>query len=197
MVNERLPPARQPSRALAGALLGLPIYADLPSVCGSDAIAVLARRLIGGATEAIAALVFGAIERGVGPHEQGVDIRHALVRGRTATLTVAPMAWPSTVAPAPGKRRADVRRSAARSIGSGTMATNSSPPSRPTMSVARMLLRATCANSRSTLVAGRVTEAVIDRFEMIEIEHQQRHRFAARTLGARTYFSRPRERRRD
>ena len=50
------------------------------------------------------------------------------------------------------------------------------------MSLARMLVRADVREHAQHLVADGVAEAVIDRFEMIEIEHQQRHRLAAFAL---------------
>ena len=92
-------------------------------------------------------------------------------------LTVAPIACSPTVTPAASK--AARRRSAilaASAAGDGTIAANSSPPKRAMTSSARMLARATCANSRSTSSPTAWPKRSLIDLEMVEIEQQHRQR---------------------
>ena len=92
-------------------------------------------------------------------------------------LTVAPISWPEITTPAAwNAARTRSATSAASAALPGMIAANSSPPSRPITSVGAHVGGRGRGEHLERVVADGMAEAVVDRFELVEIEHQHADR---------------------
>ena len=137
----------------------------LPRRGDGDLVAALARRL-------------GLVHRDVGVAEQVVDAAASppcrrRCRCSPRRYTIAP-ATSTGASRAPSRRCDDGRRVRRRRGCRSSRMPNSSPPRRAARSVVAQAAAEPLADGDQQVVAGRVTEAVVDGLEVVEVEEQGR-----------------------
>ena len=151
-----------------------------------------------GDDDAVAAARLGLVDGGVGRGEQHFDRRRRICVAAMPMLTVAaagPARSRSTLA---SKRLADAlgdRRWPRRCVVSGSDEAELLAAHAEQLVGRPDAASATSAKALQHAVAGLVAEAVVDRLEVIEIEHQQRHGAAQRRRGGGRCARRNRRRR--